>query len=67
MLPYLYAYLVGALLMGAFVHWSIRHHDGVRALFSDVPRQDLAILVWPILFGLLWPLVLLIVAVEIAS
>jgi len=53
--------------MGTFVRWTIVHHDGVRALFSDVPRADLAIWVWPIFSGLLWPLVLLVVISEIAS
>lgn len=67
LLSYFYAYLVGALFMAMFVRWTLHAHDGVRTLFTDVERPDLALWVWPIVFGLFWPLVLLIIIAEIGS
>jgi hypothetical protein len=64
---YFHAYLLGALLMAMFVRWTLHAHDGVRALFADAPRPDLVVWILPIVFGLLWPLVLVIVITEIAS
>jgi len=60
---YFYAYGIGALLMAMFVRVTLPR----TTLLDDVPRQDLALWVWPIIFGLLWPLVLLIVITELGS
>lgn len=54
---------MGALLMAMFVRWSLPR----TMLLDDVPRKDLALWVWPIIFGLLWPLVLIIVIAEFGS
>jgi len=60
---YFSAYCMGALLMAMFVRWSLPR----TMLLDDVPRKDLALWVWPIIFGLLWPLVLIIVIAEFGS